>query len=217
MLMKLSEGQDNRVRRAIWNALRNYKNNDDVSTFLQNVVSTDSKYYSVSDAFRALVAVDTAAARKKVDALLVRDSHQDVIRSAAISFFGSVKSDKNYNRLKELASYGGTTWDARPEAVSQLSRYAKEKRETVDIFVNLLEDRSRDVRRRAIYALATHGDKTHLGPLDEVMFKDPALGRDIRYAKKRILNPPKKPTKTPVEKKLEEANRKLDEIKRLLD
>jgi hypothetical protein len=31
------------------------------------------------------------------------------------------------------------------------------------------------------------------------------------------LNPPKKPTKTPVEKKLEEANRKLDEIKRLLD
>ena len=78
---EISEGQDNRVRRAIWNALRNYKNNDDVSTFLQNVVSTDSKYYSVSDAFRALVVVDTAAARKKVDALLVRDSHQDVIRS----------------------------------------------------------------------------------------------------------------------------------------
>ena len=72
-LMKLSEGQDNRVRRAIWNALRNYKNNDDVSTFLQNVVSRDSKYYSVSDAYRALVVVDTAAARKKVDALLVRD------------------------------------------------------------------------------------------------------------------------------------------------
>ena len=72
------------------------------------------KYYSVSDAFRALIEVDTAAARKKVDALLVRDSHQDVIRSAAISFFGSVKNDNNYNRLKELASYGGTTWDARP-------------------------------------------------------------------------------------------------------
>ena len=65
--------------------------------------------------------------------------------------------------------------------------------------------------------MASHGDKTHLGPLDEVMFIDPALGRDIRYAKKRILNPPKKPTKTPVEKKLEEANSKLDEIKRLLD
>ena len=39
----------------------------------------------------------------------------------------------------------------------------------------------------------------------------------IRYAKKRILNPPKKPTRTPAEKRLEEANKKLDEIKRLLD
>ena len=125
-----------------------------------------------------------------------------MIRRAAISYFGSVKNDKNYNRLKELASYGGTTWDARPEAVSQLSRYAKEKRETIDIFVNLLEDRSRDVRRRAIYALASHGDKTHLGHLDEVMFKDPALGRDIRYAKKRILNPSKKPTKIPSKRSL---------------
>ena len=108
-LMKLSEGQDNRVRRAIWRALRNYKKDIDVSIFLQNVVSTDNKYYSVSDAFRALVVVDTAAARKKVDALLVRDSHQDVIRSSAISYFGSVKNDQNYDRLKELASYGGTT------------------------------------------------------------------------------------------------------------
>ena len=62
--MKLSEGQDNRVRRAIWNALRNYKNNDDVSIFLQNVVSSSN--YSVSDAFRALVVVDTTAARKRL-------------------------------------------------------------------------------------------------------------------------------------------------------
>ncbi|GIR57152.1 MAG: hypothetical protein CM15mP64_5640 [Candidatus Neomarinimicrobiota bacterium] len=157
------------MKRAIWNALRNYKNNDDVSTFLQNVVSTDNKYYSVSDAYRALVVVDTAAARKKVDALLVRDSHQDVIRSAAISFFGSVKNDKNYNRLKELASYGGTTWDARPEAVSQLSRYVKEKRETIDIFVNLLEDRSRDVEEGQLCTGQSWRQDSSLGHLDEVM------------------------------------------------
>ena len=216
-LMKLSEGQDNRVRRAIWRALRNYKKDSDVSTFLQNIVSTDNKYYSVSDAFRALVAVDTAAARKKVDALLIRDSHQDVIRSAAISYFGRVKNDQNYDRLKELASYGGTTWDARPEAVSQLSQYAKERKETLDIFVDLLKDRSRDVRRRAVFALASYGNKTHLGHLDEILYNDPALGRDIRYAKKRIISPPKKRPKTSTEKELDEANRRLDEIKRILD
>jgi len=216
-LMRLSEGQDNRVRRAIWRALKNYKDDPDVSIFLQNIISTDTKYYSVSDAFRALVAIDTSAARKKVDVLLKRDSHQDVIRTAAISYFGSVRNDQNYDRLKELASYGGTTWDARPEAVSQLGRYTKDRKETLEIFVDLLDDRSRDVRRRAIYALASHGNKDHLGHLDEVLSKDPALGREIRFARKRIISPPKKRPKTNVEKELEEANKRIDEIKRILD
>ncbi|MBT5114985.1 MAG: M1 family metallopeptidase, partial [Candidatus Marinimicrobia bacterium] len=54
-LMALSEGQDNRVRRAIWNALKNYKKDEKVSEFLQNVIETDNKYYSIADAFKALV------------------------------------------------------------------------------------------------------------------------------------------------------------------
>ena len=66
-LMELSIDQDNRVRRAIWNLLKNYKGNNNVSEFLQNIIDKDEKYYSVSDAFRALVVVDTAAARHKVD------------------------------------------------------------------------------------------------------------------------------------------------------
>jgi len=119
-LMALSEGQDNRVRRAIWNALKNYKKDEKVSEFLQNVIETDNKYYSIADAFKALVVVDTAAARQKVDALLDTDSHTDVIRKSAITYFGSVVTDKNYDRLKELVNYGGTTWDARSEAVKQL-------------------------------------------------------------------------------------------------
>ena len=72
----------------------------------------------------------------------------------------------------------------------------QKKKETIDIFVNLLEDRSRDVRRGQFMHWPVTETRL-IGSLDEVMFKDPALGRDIRYAKKRILNPPKKPTKTP--------------------
>ena len=56
-----------------------------------------------------------------------------------------------------------------------------------------------------------------IGHLDEVLYNDPALGRDIRYAKKRIISPPKKRPKTSTEKQLDEANRRLDEIKRILD
>ena len=215
-LMALSEGQDNRVRRAIWNALKNYKKDEKVSEFLQNVIETDNKYYSIADAFKALVVVDTAAARQKVDALLDTDSHTDVIRKSAITYFGSVVTDKNYDRLKELVNYGGTTWDARSEAVKQLGEYVKSKPKTVDLFVDMLKDNDRSVRRNAVRALNKHGNRTHIGALDELLALDPIISRDVRSAKKNIFNPPKKPKKNGPEKELEDANKKLGEIRKLI-
>ena len=216
-LMALSENQDNRVRRAIWNSLKNYKGNLEVSTFLQNIIETDKKYYSVSDAFKALTVVDTAAARSKVDKLLNTNSHTDVIRKSAITYFGSVKNDKNYLKLKELAKYGGTTWDARPEAINQLSKYAKEKPATLDLFVDFLDDNSRSVRRNAVRALGKYGNKNHLGYLDDVLARDPIIGRSIRLAKNNILEPPKKSKKTKTEQELEELNKKLDDIRKIIN
>ena len=215
-LMELSENQDNRVRRAIWSALRNYKNNIPVSNFLQEIISTDLKYYSVSDAFRALVVVDSSAARKIVDTLLMRESHTDVIRRSAISYFGSVINDYNYERLKTLSSYGGTTWDARPEAVSQLEKYIKGKKETLNLFIDFLNDPSRSVRRTSIRVLGKHGHKKHLGYLDELLQRDPILKRDIRFAKKNILTGLKKNKKSKIDRELDEANKKLEAIKNIL-
>lgn len=215
-LMTLSGDQDNRVRRAIWYALRNYKEDEQVSAFLQKIVDTDKKYYSVSDAFRALVVIDTAAAKTKVDKLLERDSHTDVIRKAAISYFGSVKNDQNYDRLKELAAYGGTTWDARPEAVNQLGKYAKDKPETLDLFVEFLDDNTRSVRRNSIRQLGRYGSKKHLDALDEVLAEDPILERDIRFAKKSIITPSKK-SKSAQEKEIDELTKKLDSIRKLVE
>ena len=215
-LMTLSGDQDNRVRRAIWYALRNYKEDEQVSAFLQKIVDTDKKYYSVSDAFRALVVIDTAAARTKVDKLLERDSHTDVIRKAAISYFGSVKNDQNYDRLKELSAYGGTTWDARPEAVNQLGKYAKDKPETLDLFVEFLDDNTRSVRRNSIRQLGRYGSKKHLDALDEVLAEDPILERDIRFAKKSIITPSKK-SKSAQEKEIDELTKKLDSIRKLVE
>ena len=138
------------------------------------------------------------------------DSHNDVIRKAAISYYGSIINDKNYKKLKELVSYGGTTWDARPEAVKQLGKYVKSKPKTIEIFEELLNDNSRDVRRNAIRMLNYYGNNNHLGILDEVLERDPILSRDIRLAKKNIQKPLNKRTKSNVEKELDEANKKLD-------
>ena len=43
-LIELSENQDNRVRRAVWNSLKNYENNEKVSTFLQNIIGMHLRY-----------------------------------------------------------------------------------------------------------------------------------------------------------------------------
>ena len=216
VLMNMAEGQDNRVRRSIWNTLKNYKGDENVSAFLQNILEKDSKYYSIAYAFRALVVVDTAAARQKVESLLNTDSHNEVIRKAAISYFGSVVNDKNYDRLKELIAYGGTTWYARPEAVTQLEKYVKTKPKTIDLFIDFLDDESRDVRRNAVRALGRHGKKKHLPYLDEVVERDPIISRGVRTAKKNIINPPKKPKKKGPEQEVEELNKKLDDIRKIL-
>ena len=215
-LMSISQGQDNRVRRAIWFSLRNYKKDNEVSNFLQKVIDTDKKYYSVSDAFKALVIVDSSAAKSKVESLLERDSHTDVIRKSAISYFGSVKNDRNYNRLKKLISYGGTTWDARPEAVNQLGKYVEEKIETLDLFVELLSDNMRSVRRNAVRQIGRYGGKNHLDALDELLAEDPILERDIRFAKKSILKPTNN-LKTDQRKEIEELTKKLESIRKLIN
>ena len=185
--------------------------------FLEEIIKNDLKYYSVSDAFKSLVAVDTTAARLLVEALLKRDSHNDVIRKSAITYFGSVINDNNYDRLVELSEYGGSSWDSRPEAVRQLGKYAKEKPETLQIFVNLLKDKSRDVRRNSVRMIGSYGDKKNLGDLEEVLARDPIISRDVRNAKKRILNSSKLSTKKGLEEELEETKKILNDIQKLIE
>ncbi|GIS54914.1 hypothetical protein Ct9H90mP29_19560 [bacterium] len=65
----------------------------------------------------------------------------------------------------------------------------------MDIFVELLSDRSRDVRTNSVRALGRYGNKNHFGPLDELAVRDPIIEGFIRAAKKNILKTPKNPKK----------------------
>ena len=84
------------------------------------------------------------------------------------------------------------------------------------LFIDLLDDKSYDVRRNAVRALGKYGNRKHLGALDEVLERDPIISRDVRAAKKNILNPPKKPVIKGPEKELEEANKKLEDIRKII-
>ena len=64
--------------------------------------------------------------------------------------------------------------------------------------------------------MGKYGNRKHLGELDEALVRDPIISRDVRVAKKNILNPTKKPAKKGPEKELEEANQKLEDIRKII-
>ena len=214
-LIKLTENQDNRVKREIYSALKIYKGNNKVASFLNNIIKNENKYYGVADAFRALIEVDSSLAKANLEKLLNTDSHNDVIRKAAISYYGTIINETNYKKLIYLSKYGNTSWKARPECVKELEKYSKLKPETIKIFTGFLDDSSRSVRQRSVYAIAKFGDKSHIGQLDRLAINDPILSRDVRYAK-QIINERKIMEKFDQKKELEELKSKLKQIETIL-
>ena len=214
-LINLTNNQDNRVKREIYSALKIYQGNKEVAKFLDNVIKNEDKYYGVADAFRALVQVDSSMAKSNIKKLLNTDSHNDVIRKAAISYFGSVINEKNYKTLCDLSEYGNTSWKARTECVKQLEKFIKLKPETIKIFTRLLDDPSRSVRQRSVYAIAKFGNKSHINHLDRLAIYDPILSRDVRYAK-QMINKSKIAEKSVQEKELEKLESKLKQIEKII-
>ena len=112
--------------------------------------------------------------------------------------------------------------------------------------VEFLEDNSRNVRRNAARSLGNHGNKNHLNDLDGLLARDPILSRDVRLAKKKIISPSMRTEKIrdiididellidpdsylsqlekvllhensgEIKKELQEANKRLEEIRRML-
>ena len=212
----INEEHDSRVKRALLTVLKNYKGNAGVSSFLQSVIRADTNYYVIADAFKTLVSVDSSSAKMYVDGLLNTESHNDTVRKSALVYFSTVKTDQNYSRLQELASYGGLSWEARPSAIKELGAYVKTKPKTVDLFIDFLGDKDRFARREAINQLGKHGNKSHFAALDGVKESDPVLTVNVLRAKKAIeMQKTKKQTKK--EKDVIELRRMVDDIQKILD
>ncbi len=212
----INEEHDSRVKRALLTVLKNYKGNAGVSNFLQSVIRADTNYYVIADAFKTLVSVDSSSAKMYVDGLLNTESHNDTVRKSALVYFSTVKTDQNYSRLQELASYGGLSWEARPSAIKELGAYVKTKPKTVDLFIDFLGDKDRFARREAINQLGKHGNKSHFAALDGVKESDPVLTVNVLRAKKAIeMQKTKKQTKK--EKDVIELRRMVDDIQKILD
>ena len=183
----INDEKDTRVKRATFKILENYKNDTRVSQFLESVIKSNSNYYVIADAFKSLILVDSLIAKEHIDSLINTDSHNDVIRIAVLDYFRKIKSKKNMNKLKELASYNGFSWDARPYALRYLATYIKEYPELVKYFENMKYDKNRFVRQQVITQLGYYGNESHFNLFDEIVINDPVLSIYSRRAKQNIM------------------------------
>ena len=213
----LDNEKDNRVKRAFINILKYSVGDPEVSDFLQNIIRSDTSYYSIADAFRVLSTIDSSAAKKYVEGLLNTESHNDIIRKSALFYFGKVRSRYNYNRLKELAQYGVFSWQSRPTVFVELGKYQKYRTNTLDFMLPFIQDNDRFVRMAVIGQIGLHGSRSHFDLLDSVVGLDPVLSINVRRAKEKIIRRYNKKIKKSDKNSIEQLNKKINEIKSIID
>jgi len=191
-LIAAAKGQDNRVKRACVRALKNYTG-DEVRDFLLGFLSVDEKDYLINDAFNSLWKVDTSAFNAKIHWALNTDSHNDMLRRSAIRAISKQETDSSLAELKDLAEYGGTTWDARLSAVWALSGKVEDNPELLEWFADHLEDPNRNVRSASIGTVGRYGKKKHIELLENLY--DPINADAIDDAIENLNKPKRKRSK----------------------
>tara|TARA_Y100001968_G_C19222610_1_gene650490 strand:- start:25 stop:894 length:870 start_codon:yes stop_codon:yes gene_type:complete len=208
--------KDNRVKRSFINILKYSVGNTGISEFLQNIIRSDTSYYAIADAFRILSIIDSSNAKKYVEGLLNTESHNDIIRKSALFYFGQVRSRYNYNRLKELMTYGNFSWASRPTIISELGKYQKSRPNTLDFILPYLQDKDRFVRMAVIAQIGLHGNTSQYDLLDGIVGIDPVLSINVRKAKEKIITRKNKQIKKSDDYSIKELNKKINDIKKIL-
>ena len=127
-----------------------------------------------------------------------------------------MRSRYNYNRLKELVEYGNFSWESRPTIISELGKYQKYRPATLDFILSYLQDNDRFVRMAVIAQIGMHGNTSHYSQLDSVVGIDPVLSINVRKAKEKIISRKNKKIKKSDKGSIEQLNKKINEIKNIL-
>ena len=212
-----NEEKDNRVKRAFIRVLKYQTNNLEVNKFLEGIIISDTSYYAISEAIRTLAIVDSSKARLHVDRLLNTESHNDVIRKSALSYFGQVQTTSNHLRLKELAQYGKFSWPSRPTIIYELSKYQKKRPNTFDFILSFFDDNDRFVRMAVIAQIGNHGSALNYALLDIMVEKDPVLSINAKRAKAKIENRKNSKAKKSDNKTIQILDKKINAIKNIID
>ena len=159
-----------RVRAEILRALGDHGGGDVVQA-LRDSFARDPSYVCAAAALRALGSAAKSDAREAALAALDRDSHEDVIRSAAIDVLAAdlaLPDDERASDVKRIAVLAteGKTDDVRSAALEALGKIGTGKDAALDAATKALDDPRVRVRLNAIEALARLGDRRAIPSLE---------------------------------------------------
>lgn len=224
------EDQKSTVRKRAAEALAEFENDTEVFAWLERAAGDDESYAVRASALRALAEGKFEGASKVLERALEQESHNEVVRAAALSGFATLEDEKGLEHCKRFAEYGRRR-EVRSAAVEAMARLGKDldegkKKEIREFLEDLLEiDRQfLHVQRAIARSLGTLGDRGAVAALEKA--RQNALDR--RYIvdiNKAIAKLEKAPTgDDPLDRlreqvvDLEEENRKLRErIEKLED
>lgn len=187
-LLQALDHENSRVRRAVVEALGNFKGDAAVADAVwQRFADGDPSYYVEAEAAKTVGRLKAASAFERLITALERPSWNDVIRMEALVGLGELQDERAAPILKEWSGYGKPLW-ARMGAITALGKLAEadlHKAEIIEQLGDLLGDSALRVREFAITALAKIGDQRALPALERAARRD-LDGRIVRRAREAI-------------------------------
>jgi aminopeptidase N len=173
-----SEGTS-KVRVAMLKALEDFSG-DAKRDLVQRAIKDDPSYHVVSEALRILAELDGKDAYDTLMDALGRDSHLDLIRSAAMGALGELEKDgklkkgKRKRAIKAITEFAARRYSVatRSAALKALGVLGKGKDDVFRTIAKAIDDRFLYIRLAVFEALGELGNKDGIEILEERRLKE---------------------------------------------
>ena len=203
-----------KARRAVVAALGSFKDEAAAEALAALLQKGDESYFVEAEAARALGKTRSPSAYDALIDALGRDSHQDVIRAAAMDGLAELRDERGLEVAKEWAAYGKPQ-PVRSSAVGAAAKLGEERKDTVEYLSDFLYDPWLRVRLRTLDALESLGDAKAIARVSAMI--DRELDGRVRRRAKEVIDSLRTGSKGKGEvKKLQDEIDKLQEQNKTL-
>ncbi len=184
-LLQALNDKESRIRRAAISALEKYATEPAVQDALRKVFHTDPSYFAQAAALSALVKGKPSDIGDLLAKAAKRESHQDMIRSAAMRGFADLNDKRGLSLALEMLDKA-ESFSSRRDALNVISKFAPAadadtKRQVRERLVRMARTAPRFVQSNIFDALAALKDADTATELDKLA-NDTATEQSVRDA-----------------------------------